>query len=134
MALFLAEIDAALPKIEPLLLALIDRDRTGWTVDDVVEYCRSGKWLLMMADDDAGFCLFSVDGNKRLRIEAMCHPNGERTVSDYLPFMQIMARNMGCDEIVMESKRRGWERLGWVPGFTTYTMRVQEVSDAQAVG
>ncbi|MGL4678617.1 MAG: hypothetical protein ACRCWC_04455 [Plesiomonas shigelloides] len=134
MQLRVANIDDHLDMVLPLLAELCRRDQPDWTVDDALNACRTGRWLLVVGDEP-GFAMFSLRQHRfaqhsQLCVEVMCHPHSEQTVSDYQPFMDVLARNLGCEEICMTSKRRGWERKGWTGGWIHYSRPVQEVTHA----
>jgi hypothetical protein len=126
-----SNIDDHLADIVPLLTELVHSDSPAWTVEQAVGFCRSGEWLLLTDTEDTGFCMVSVEqcrfsGQRLLRIEAFCHPGRVRDIAHYQQFLDVLARRLRCGRIVMEAKRRGWERLGWRPEFITYTRPVRD--------
>ena len=129
-----AKIQDHLSLVLPLLGRLVERSRPDWTVADVIQNCVSGKWTLLVDDDGPSFVLVSVSEaeyskRRKLVVEACCHPNTERGIEDFYPLLDMLARQMGCCEITMESRRKGWERIGWTPEWITYSRPVQEVPD-----
>ena len=135
MAILIANIDDYLDRVLPLLAELAEQDRPDWTAQQAVEMCRTGQWLLIVADDDTGFGMCSVrssmfSGKSQLVIEAVVMPPGSKGTDYYDGFWDLLARRLMCDEIVMESRRRGWERKGWLPGWTSYSRPVREVDYA----
>lgn len=131
MGLLIANIDSCLERVLPLLSSLVEQDRPEWTAEQAVQMCRQGQWLLVVADDDAGFAMCSVrsslfSGRNQLVIEAVCMPPGSRGTDHYSSFWDLLAKQLMCDEIVMQSRRRGWERKGWQPGWISYHRPVQE--------
>lgn len=134
MMLRVANIEDQMDMVLPLLADLCRQDRPDWSIADAIRLCKSGEWLLIVADEP-GFAMVSVETGRfslqrRLSIEAVCHPNSQLTIDDYDSFWDVLARNLECDEIVMQSKRRGWERKGWTPGWINYSRKVREVHHA----
>lgn len=128
----ISNIDLYLDMIIPQLTDLVLADKPEWTVAQAIERCRSGAWLLLTADDDQGFGLCSIRASEytnenHLVIEAVCMPPGSKGTDHYQQVWDFLARNLGCSKIVMQSKRRGWERKGWTPGWISYSRDVQEV-------
>ena len=120
--------------VVPLLEGLVERSRPDWTVANAVQNCVAGKWTLLVDDDGPSFVMVSVaeseySRRRKLIVEACCHPNTDLGIEDFYPLLDMLARNMGCCEIVMESRRRGWERRGWKPEWISYSRPVQEVPD-----
>lgn len=135
MNLRIAEIDDHLDMVLPLLAALCKRDNPDWTVDDALEACRAGKWLLVVGEEP-GFAMFSVrshrfTGVQQLFVEVMCHPNSDHTIEYFQEFLDVLARRLHCEEIHMASKRRGFERKGWTGGWINYSRPVREVQDGK---
>lgn len=132
MGLVIANINECADKVLPLLQQLVDQDRPEWTTEQAVAMCRNGQWLLVVANDDAGFAMCSVQqsvfsGRKQLMIEAVVMPPGSRGTDYYDSFWDLLAKRLQCDEIVMQSRRKGWERKGWTPGWTNYSRPVRGV-------
>ena len=135
MAILIANIDDYLDRVLPLLSELVEQDRPEWTAQQAVDMCRTGQWLLVVADDDIGFSMCSVrssmfSGKSQLVIEAVVMPLGTKGTDYYDGFWDLLARRLMCGEIVMESRRRGWERKGWTPGWINYSRPVREVGNA----
>ena len=130
MNIALSNIDDCLDLILPLLWELWNRDQPDWHPVTAIKNCQSGKWMLFTSDD-TGFAMASVreqaDGQRSLFIEVACHPASSLTVDDYQPFWDKLARDLGCSEICMSSKRIGWQRKGWKMGWIQYSRPVKGV-------
>ena len=121
MKLRVANIDDHLDMVLPLLSELCKRDNPDWVVEDAVESCRIGHWMLVIGEEP-GFAMFSLRQHRFtqeqiLFVEVMCHPNSDKKIEYFQPFMDVLAHNMNCDLIQMASRRRGWEKLGWQGGW-----------------
>lgn len=132
MALLLGKIDEHGDRISGPLSELVVDCRPDWSVEQAIELCRTGAWILLVADDDPGFAMFSVQeskysGVRQLVIHAVCMPEGSKGTAYYDQFWDLMAGNLGCAEIVMESNRRGWERRGWDLRWIRYSRQVKGV-------
>lgn len=135
MKLRIANIDDHMDMVLPLLSELCMRDNPDWTVSDAIEACRTGQWLLVVVEEP-GFAMFSVNthrfsGIQQLFVEVMCHPNSDHTINYFQGFLDVLARELGCEEICMSSKRRGFERKGWTGGWINYSRPVAEVRYGQ---
>lgn len=116
----------------PLLEKLVERSQPDWSVANAVQNCVSGRWTLLVDDDGPSFVMVSVveapySKQRRLVIEACCHPNTELGIEHFYPLLNMLARSMGCCEITMESRRKGWERIGWKPEWISYSRPVEEI-------
>ena len=133
MKLRIANIDDHLEMILPGLKDIHAKYSPDWQVEDVVEECRAGRWILVVSDEP-GFAMFSITEHRftrdrQLFIEVACHPNTDKTVKHYQEFWDFMARQLSCKEICMVSKRKGWEKLGWVGGWIQYSRSVPEAEN-----
>jgi len=121
-----ANIDMHLDRVVPALTDLVLADRPEWSVEQAIEQCRRGEWLFIV--DVTGFAMCSVcrsrfTGKRQLVIEVVCMQSGCTDL--YAGFWDMLARRLGCDALVMQSRRRGWERKGWTPGWTSYSRQVE---------
>lgn len=127
----LSSIDDHMDMVLPLLSDLHKGCRPSWSIDDALQACRRGEWMLFVEHGLPGFAMVSVAthrfrGHRMLCLEAGYMPNNTKGAAQYDEFWDALARKLGCSEIVMESKRRGFERRGWTGGWIQYSRPVKE--------
>lgn len=127
-----AKIEDHLDMILPMLLDLMAAGRQDWTTLDIVNLCGSGAWQLFVDREENGFLMVSFietefSKTKILKVEICCHGNTCMHIPDFYPFLDMLAVNMGCKKIIMESERKGWERIGWQADTIRYSRPVMEV-------
>lgn len=132
----IASINEYIDKIIPLLSDLHRKARPNWTITEAIDHCESGRWLLVVDDSEVfSFIMVALDdtyrdGETHLRVVVCCHPNGDLGIPSLYPLLDMMAIDMGCQGLVMESRRKGWEKIGWTPEWITYSRTpVSEVQD-----
>lgn len=123
------DIDSKLAMVTTGLEVVVAGQCPDWTVEDAINNCREKRWMLLCDDTEDGFLMLSfkeTDFSKKqiMTVEAAYHPNANTKMPDFYGVLDFVAQAMGCQEIVMMSNRKGFERSGWTPQWTYYTRPV----------
>lgn len=97
------------------------------TLEEVLEAIGSGEARLWMGEKSAAVTTFLQNAVVRAD-EAVWHAGGElRDLLDVLDFGADACREAGCDRLVIENTRPGWERVLKARGFRAVTVLVKEL-------
>lgn len=131
MQVQIADVDDHLNMLVPFLADLVAEVQPEWSVEQALDMCRTGQWGLVVDSDhpQSGFAMYSIqqsrfDYKNRLHIEAVAVQDG-MTTADYEGLWDLIANEANCIEIVMQSKRQGWQRRGWTQGWINFTRPVK---------
>jgi N6-adenosine-specific RNA methylase IME4 len=134
----IADIHSRMGLVLPMLRALMAQGTQDWDVSDVINHCIDGSWTLLVDEDERAFMMVSLgvteySKTRQLRIEIACHANSTMKAPDFYPLLDTLAREMRCKQIVMESERSGWERIGWRKETIIYSRNVTEAINASTI-
>lgn len=113
----------------PGLERIVAKTRPDWTIANVYEHCLANEWLLFTDPGTDGFIMVEIykckyTGNKIMHIPCAYCSGKRDSVSEYMPFLKMLATQMDIHRIELKSPRSGWKRKGFKPVETLYRMEV----------
>lgn len=107
-------------------LELVRKRSGNWRCEDIYVAIKTGKSGLYLADPEEyeGFVvvtLLTTLTGKSLEITA-AYSKSLRKITDYIPDLERMAKNMGAQELVLSSTRN-WGKY-FTPRYTVYSREI----------
>lgn len=122
-----ADVRRQWPVVHPMVQAVRERCNSNWIPEDVYAALQSQMALLHIAHDDDGDvcgCLVTQKkddwGEPHLFVWVCFHRHANRTIADYWPEVQKLAKALGFNRIRFESPREYARALPIKPLYSVY--------------
>lgn len=112
-----ADVRAVWPSVRDRVSAIAAATGEGWVVEDVFHEIIVGNAFLWATEDLGCFVVLQIDQRpyQRSLFVWIASEETEARAADYVPQIQDIGRENGCQRVVFESPRR-WDRA--LPGLT----------------
>lgn len=107
---------------------VIEHSRDNWIPEDVYTAVRNASAYLYIADNEGGFCVFTLlpGYSGALELHVWCAHGSGGDLEAESACLDEVARSLGCQSITFFSPRNGWRRnkLGYEEVHTLYRKKV----------
>jgi hypothetical protein len=127
----LADIRKNWGKVKPCLEKIKAMGDVPWIPEDIYASCAFGESRLYVGRENPdAFMIVRIDedkhtGKRNLFIWIVWGGEYHGIINKYYPFVQDLAKANECEEIRMQSPRRGFEKYGWIPAMINYVKEVR---------